>query len=54
MTIADKTRIFDFEPAMVRWTNHFEHTWDIVSGDARVVMIEIKSAHDDPAFRRRQ
>lgn len=54
VTIAEKTRIFDFEPAMVRWTNHFEHKWDIVSGDARVVMIEIKSAHDDPAFQRRQ
>ena len=53
VTINGKTRIFDFEPAMVRWTNHFEHTWQSLSGQARVVMIDIKSAHGDPAFRRR-
>jgi hypothetical protein len=53
VTINGKTRIFDFEPATVRWTNHFEHRWQILSGDARVVMVEIKSAHTDPAFRRR-
>lgn len=53
VTINGKTRIFDFEPAMVRWTNHFEHTWQSLSGQARVVMVDIKSAHGDPAFRRR-
>ena len=53
VTINGKTRIFDFEPAMVRWTNHFEHTWESLSGQARVIMIDIKSAHGDPAFRRR-
>lgn len=54
VTINGKTRIFDFEPATVRWTNHFEHTWKILSGDARVIMVEIKSAHAAPAFKRRQ
>lgn len=54
VTIAGKTRIFDFEPGMVRWTNHFEHTWDHLSGDGRVIMVEIKSAHADPAFQRRR
>lgn len=53
VTINGKTRIFDFEPATVRWTNHFEHTWEALAGQARVIMIDIKSAHDDPAFRRR-
>lgn len=53
VTINGKTRIFDFEPATVRWTNHFEHTWQSLSGQARVIMVEIKSAHGDPAFRRR-
>lgn len=54
VTIDGKTRIFDFEPGMVRWTNHFEHTWRILSGDARVIMVELKSAHGDPAFTRRR
>lgn len=54
VTINGETRIFDFEPAMVRWTNHFEHTWRILSGDARVIMVEVKSAHADPAFQRRR
>lgn len=53
VTINGKTRIFDFEPATVRWTNHFEHTWEALAGQARVIMIDIKSAHGDPAFRRR-
>jgi hypothetical protein len=53
VTINGKTRIFDFEPATVRWTNHFEHTWQILTGDARVIMIELKSAHNAPEFRRR-
>lgn len=53
VTINGKTRIFDFEPASVRWTNHFEHTWQSLSGQARVIMVDIKSAHGDPAFRRR-
>lgn len=53
VTINGKTRIFDFEPATVRWTNHFEHTWQSLSGQARVIMVDIKSAHGDPAFRRR-
>lgn len=53
VTINGKTRIFDFEPAMVRWTNHFEHTWESLAGQARVIMVDIKSAHDDPAFARR-
>lgn len=52
VTIEGRTRIFDFEPAMVRWSNHFRHQWQILSGDARVVMVEIKSAHGDPRFRR--
>ncbi|NZA25567.1 hypothetical protein H0E84_04165 [Luteimonas sp. SJ-92] len=51
VTIRGATRIFDFEPATVRWTNHFRHRWEILSGEARVVMVEIKSAHDDPRFR---
>jgi hypothetical protein len=53
VTINGNTRIFDFEPATVRWTNHFEHTWQSLSGQARVIMVDIKSAHGDPAFRRR-
>lgn len=53
VTINGKSRIFDFEPAAVRWTNHFEHTWEILTGDARVIMIEVKSAHHAPEFRRR-
>ena len=52
VTIEGRTRIFDFEPAMVRWSNHFRHQWQILSGEARVVMVEIKSAHGDPRFRR--
>ncbi len=54
VTINGKTRIFDFEPATVRWTNHFEHSWSVLSGDARVVMVEIKSAEMDPAYGRRR
>lgn len=53
VTINGKTRIFDFEPFMVRWTNHFEHTWEILAGDARVIVVEIKSAHSAPEFKRR-
>lgn len=53
VTIGGKTRIFDFEPGMVRWTNHFEHTWRHLAGEARVIMVEIKSAHADPAYRNR-
>ena len=53
VTINNKTRIFDFEPGMVRWSNHFEHTWEILSGHARVIMIELKSADGDPAFYQR-
>ena len=53
VTINGKTRIFDFEPGRVRWTNHFEHTWQILAGEARVVMIEIKAAHASPEFKRR-
>lgn len=53
VTINGKTRIFDFEPATVRWTNHFEHAWESLAGQARVIMVDIKSAHGDPAFRRR-
>jgi hypothetical protein len=53
VTINGKTRIFDFEPATVRWTNHFEHTWEILTGDVRVIMIEIKSAYSAPEFGRR-
>ena len=45
--------IVDYEPASVRWTNHFEHTWENLAGQARVIMVDIKSAHGDPAFRRR-
>lgn len=53
VTINGRTRIFDFEPATVRWTNHFEHTWEILAGEARVIMVEVKSAHTAPEFRRR-
>lgn len=53
VTIAGHTRIFDFEPGMVRWSNHFTHSWDIVAGEARVIMVEIKSADADPAFQAR-
>lgn len=52
VTIEGRTRIFDFEPAMVRWSNHFSHQWEILSGEARVVMVEIKPAQGDPRFRR--
>lgn len=53
VTVNGKTRIFDFEPTTVRWTNHFEHTWEILAGEARVIMVEVKSAHAAPEFRRR-
>ena len=39
------TSIYDFEPHQVTWINAFEHEWEVVAGDARMVVIEEKSAH---------
>jgi hypothetical protein len=40
----DETWIFDFYPSQVYWVGHFQHSWEILAGDAHVFGIEVKSA----------
>ena len=54
VTIDGRTRVFDFEPYLVRWNNHFTHQWTLLAGEPRVVMVELKSADGDPAYKRRR
>lgn len=44
VTIEGRTRIFDFDPSRVYWIGSFEHTWEALTGRARVIGIEVKSA----------
>ncbi len=39
-----KTQIVDFYPGMVLWRDATEHSWEMLSGDAHVVAVEVKSA----------
>ncbi len=39
-----KTQIVDFHPGMVLWRDATEHSWEMLSGDAHVVAVEVKSA----------
>lgn len=44
VTIDGTSRLFDFEPARVYWIDVFEHEWTVLVGEARVAVVEIKSA----------
>lgn len=44
VTIEGRTRIFDFDPARVYWIDNFEHTWEVLTGRARVIGVEVHSA----------
>ncbi len=39
-----KTQVVDFNPGMVIWREATEHSWEMLSGDAHVVAVEVKSA----------
>lgn len=47
LTLADgKTAILDFTPGMVLWmAEGAEHSWEMLSGEPRVIAVEVKSAH---------
>lgn len=42
--IDGRTHLFDFNPARVYWIDAFEHAWEVLSGEARVIVVEVKSA----------
>jgi len=47
MTQADgKTAIFDLNPGQVLWFEGAHHSWELISGELRVMAVEIKSAKD--------
>lgn len=39
-----KPQILDFNPGMVIWREATEHSWEMLSGDAHVIAVEVKSA----------
>jgi len=40
-----KPQILDFNPGMVIWRESTEHSWEMLSGNAHVIAIEVKSAN---------
>jgi quercetin dioxygenase-like cupin family protein len=40
-----KTQILDFNPGMVIWRESTEHSWEMLSGQAHVIAVEVKSAN---------
>jgi hypothetical protein len=39
-----KAQIADFNPGMVLWRDATEHSWEMLSGDAHIIAVEVKSA----------
>lgn len=39
-----KAQILDFNPGAVMWRESTEHSWEMLSGNAHVIAIEVKSA----------
>ena len=39
-----KPQILDFNPGMVIWRDSTEHKWEMLSGEAHIVAVEVKSA----------
>lgn len=44
-----KTQILDFNPGIVIWRDSTEHSWEMLSGEAHVIAVEIKSAARTPS-----
>jgi hypothetical protein len=55
VTFADgHTEIVDLNPGAVVWVDDpFEHTWELLAGEVRVLLVEVKSANADAADRSR-
>jgi hypothetical protein len=43
-----KTQILDFNPGMVIWRESTEHSWEMLSGEAHIIAVEVKSANRTP------
>jgi hypothetical protein len=43
-----QTQILDFNPGMVIWRESTEHSWEMLSGQAHVIAVEVKSANKAP------
>lgn len=39
-----KAQIADFNPGMVIWRDATEHSWEMLSGNAHVIAVEVKPA----------
>jgi hypothetical protein len=40
-----KAQVLDFNPGMVIWRGEaVEHSWEMLSGDAHIIAVEVKSA----------
>ena len=49
LTLADgKKVVLDTYPGQVIWMENAEHSWEILSGDAHVIAVEVKSALRGP------
>ena len=49
MTLADgKNVVFDTYPGQVMWMENAEHSWEMLSGEAHVIAVEVKSAQRAP------
>jgi hypothetical protein len=47
-----KTQIVDLNPGMVVWRDDaFDHAWELLAGEVRVLLIEVKSANAAAAQR---
>ena len=45
LTLPDgKTMIFDTYPGQAIWMEDAEHSWEVLSGEAHVIAVEVKSA----------
>jgi len=45
-----KKTMFDVYPGMVLWAGDgMEHSWELISGQVRVIAVEVKSAREPPA-----
>lgn len=45
LTLPDgKSMIFDTHPGQAIWMDNAEHAWEILSGEAHVIAVEVKSA----------
>lgn len=52
LTLPDgKNAILDTYPGQVMWLENAEHSWEILSGEAHVIAVEVKSAQRAPKAR---